>query len=236
MTRTADMDDPKQTLVVCDPNLEMEVRARFPASAEGLDCFVWRRGDWQGRRHLQALLRSRRWDLLFSVYNDYIFTAEDLACCRFSLNFHPALPDWPGVGYDILPLIHRAEEHGATLHRMTARIDNGPVYHCERRSLPRGWNYSQLRRANQLLLLSQFQRFLVGWLQSEDLAAFEAELRCLGESAPAWSTAYCSRGRLRRLLRETWKAEPDLARRLELPRDLNPPSHFHAPARLCKSV
>lgn len=46
---------------------------------------------------------------------------------RASLNFHPAPPEYPGVGCVNFALYEGAEEYGVTCHHMVAQVDSGPI-------------------------------------------------------------------------------------------------------------
>ena len=46
---------------------------------------------------------------------------------REAINFHPAPPDWPGIGSASYALYRGDAEFGVTAHRMTAAIDGGEI-------------------------------------------------------------------------------------------------------------
>lgn len=46
---------------------------------------------------------------------------------REAINFHPATPDWPGIGSASYALYRGDAEFGVTAHRMTATIDGGEI-------------------------------------------------------------------------------------------------------------
>jgi methionyl-tRNA formyltransferase len=46
---------------------------------------------------------------------------------RSAINFHPAPPDWPGIGSASYALYEGDETFGVTAHVMTAKVDSGPI-------------------------------------------------------------------------------------------------------------
>ncbi len=46
---------------------------------------------------------------------------------RAAINFHPASPDYPGIGCVNFALYESAAEYGATCHHMAARVDTGAI-------------------------------------------------------------------------------------------------------------
>ncbi len=46
---------------------------------------------------------------------------------RAAINFHPASPDYPGIGCTNFALYEDAKEYGATCHHMAAKVDTGRI-------------------------------------------------------------------------------------------------------------
>ena len=57
---------------------------------------------------------------------------------REAINFHPAPPDWPGIGSASYALYRGDAEFGVTAHRMTATIDGGEIVRVARFPVERG--------------------------------------------------------------------------------------------------
>jgi methionyl-tRNA formyltransferase len=57
---------------------------------------------------------------------------------REAINFHPATPDWPGIGSASYALYRGDAEFGVTAHRMTATIDGGEIVRVARFPVERG--------------------------------------------------------------------------------------------------
>jgi len=49
-----------------------------------------------------------------------------------AINFHPASPDYPGIGCNNFALYEGAREYGVTCHHMTPRIDTGDIIAVKR--------------------------------------------------------------------------------------------------------
>lgn len=171
---------------------------------------IWRRGDKDGREEARRLILGGRWSLLISFYNDLIFSAGELERVAIPLNIHPATPRLRGVGYDTLPLLDAHGSYGATLHRLTPEIDAGEVIEVMTRPLAGGLAHSDFRPLTQALSLNMLEhscRLLA------PLPSVPAMDRCLAARATAhrehWDHAYVSRCRLRRILDELRRREPE---------------------------
>jgi methionyl-tRNA formyltransferase len=181
-------------LFVGDPNLGRKgfdiLKKRFPRSQS----VIWKKGDKAGREEARRFIRSRRWDLAISFYNDLLFKPEDLAAIDLPLNIHPARPELPGVGYDTIPLIHRHTEHGATLHTMNENIDDGAILHVLERPLPDGLTGKELRARNQKLCLDLLEEAVSKltaakcWREAEEILTHKGNGRDRN-----WSDAYISK-------------------------------------------
>ncbi|MBB1158404.1 formyltransferase family protein [Amycolatopsis dendrobii] len=89
--------------------------------------------DWAREHGVPAAARlgdlPGRPDYLFSITNDVLLRAEDLARPRrMAINLHSSLlPRYAGVHQTTWALLHGATEHGVTWHEMVAEIDAGRV-------------------------------------------------------------------------------------------------------------
>jgi methionyl-tRNA formyltransferase len=117
---------------------------------------LWGFGDAKTKPRIHKAVRAGEWDVLLSVYNDFIFQPEDLASVATPLriNLHPAIPI-AGVGYDTWPLILGHTVHGTTAHFLTPEIDSGRIINVMDRPLSADATYADLRIANQELQLEQ---------------------------------------------------------------------------------
>ena len=83
-------------------------------------------------RHLAAevtdLTRGGEIDFLFNYLSPVIVPERILqSITRAAVNFHPAPPEWPGVGSASFALFEGDESFGVTAHVMTAKVDSGPI-------------------------------------------------------------------------------------------------------------
>lgn len=46
---------------------------------------------------------------------------------KAAFNFHPASPEYPGIGCNNFALYEDAQEYGVTCHHMAAKVDTGPI-------------------------------------------------------------------------------------------------------------
>lgn len=75
---------------------------------------------WQGDYILSYLCR---WVVPLSV----IQSAD-----KGAINFHPASPDYPGIGCNNYALYENASEYGATCHHMASKVDTGEIIAVKR--------------------------------------------------------------------------------------------------------
>jgi methionyl-tRNA formyltransferase len=87
-----------------------------------------RRDDTALPAGLTRALASEQVDFLFNFLAPVIYPGEILKKIRRSaINFHPAPPEWPGVGSASFALYEGDKEFGATAHLMTERVDAGEI-------------------------------------------------------------------------------------------------------------
>lgn len=51
---------------------------------------------------------------------------------KAAFNFHPASPEYPGIGCNNFALYEGTEEYGATCHHMAPQVDTGPIIAVKR--------------------------------------------------------------------------------------------------------
>ncbi|MBI5125197.1 MAG: hypothetical protein HZA70_03070, partial [Planctomycetes bacterium] len=77
-------------------------------------------GWWDGEYIISYL---SRWVVL-----DYLLKKAKIA----TINFHPASPDYPGIGCNNFALYEEVKEYGVTCHHMEPRVDTGKIIAVER--------------------------------------------------------------------------------------------------------
>jgi methionyl-tRNA formyltransferase len=77
---------------------------------------------------------DRRPHYLFSITNELILSADDLAVpTESAINFHSSLlPRYAGVAQTSWAIVNGEREHGVTWHRMTVQVDGGDILVQER--------------------------------------------------------------------------------------------------------
>jgi len=77
-------------------------------------------GWWDGDYIISYL---SRW-----VIPEYLLKKAKIA----AINFHPASPEYPGIGCNNFALYENAKEYGATCHHMSATVDTGGIIDVKR--------------------------------------------------------------------------------------------------------
>ena len=75
---------------------------------------------WEGEYIISYL---SRW-----IVPEYLLRRAKIA----SINFHPASPDYPGIGCTNFALYEEAKEYGVTCHHMVPRVDTGEIIAVKR--------------------------------------------------------------------------------------------------------
>ncbi len=75
-------------------------------------------------------------DYLISYLCPRLLPAPILAAAGLPINFHPAPPEYPGLGCYNFALYDGVAEYGATCHRMVEQIDSGEIYAVRRFPVP----------------------------------------------------------------------------------------------------
>jgi methionyl-tRNA formyltransferase len=119
-------------------------------------------------------LKSWDGDYIISYLSRWVVPEWLLKKARIAaFNFHPASPEYPGIGCNNFALYENAKEYGATCHHMLARVDTGPIIAVKRFPLyPADDVASVLSRtyAFQLVLFYEVMGFI---LAGKDLPASE---------------------------------------------------------------
>jgi len=72
----------------------------------------------------------RRWegDYVISYLSRWVVPADLLSRARkAAINFHPASPEYPGIGCNNFALYENANEYGVTCHHMALKVDTGSI-------------------------------------------------------------------------------------------------------------
>lgn len=158
----------------------------------------------------RAAVSSQPWDIVFSVHNDLVFSARELALMRLPLNLHPAFPILPGIGHDIIPILEQHTEVGVTLHEMMTKIDSGTIFHVDRISLRPNTTRAQLRQMTQSLCLQTLEWAAHVIMQASSIEEARRLLTTRGNGANfTWGTSCRTRKEVARLVENIRKTTPE---------------------------
>ncbi len=77
----------------------------------------------------------RKWegDYIVSYLSRWVIPEDLLRRARkAAINFHPASPEYPGIGCNNFALYENAREYGVTCHHMAAKVDSGKIIAVKR--------------------------------------------------------------------------------------------------------
>lgn len=91
-------------------------------------------GDWGDP--LPESARTWKGDYMISYLSRWKIPQSMLANAKVAaINFHPASPEYPGIGCNNFALYEDAKEYGSTCHHMAAKLDSGPIIAVKRFSV-----------------------------------------------------------------------------------------------------
>lgn len=70
---------------------------------------------------------KKKFDYIFSLYTHIILKKKILENSKVAINFHTALPKYPGSSGVNFALLNNDKFHGITVHHMNEKIDNGKI-------------------------------------------------------------------------------------------------------------
>jgi methionyl-tRNA formyltransferase len=146
---------------------------------------------------LPEAARTWKGDYIISYLSRWVVPSEVLSQAgRAAVNFHPASPDYPGIGCTNFALYENAREYGATCHHMAAQVDTGAIIAVRRFPvLPEDDIASLLKRTYE----NQIALFL-------EIAPLMAQGKTLPSSTEKWSR----RPFTRREFNELFRITPDM--------------------------
>jgi methionyl-tRNA formyltransferase len=78
-------------------------------------------------------IRHWRGDYIISYLCRWVVPVHTIeAAAKGAINFHPASPDYPGIGCNNYALYDNAAEYGATCHYMAGKVDTGKIIAVKR--------------------------------------------------------------------------------------------------------
>ena len=83
-------------------------------------------GDWKDSPPKKLL--EWKGDYIISYLSRWILTPEMINSASVAaINFHPASPDYPGIGCINFALYQNEERYGVTCHHMSEKVDSGSI-------------------------------------------------------------------------------------------------------------
>jgi methionyl-tRNA formyltransferase len=77
-------------------------------------------------------LRDWQGDVIVSYLSRWIVPKRLLRRAKLAINFHPAPPEYPGIGCNNFALYENASQYGATCHHMAEVVDSGQIIGVKR--------------------------------------------------------------------------------------------------------
>lgn len=114
-------------------------------------------GWWDGEYIVSYL---SRW-----VVPEYLINKAKIA----AINFHPASPQYPGIGCNNFALYEEAEEYGVTCHHMAAKVDTGNIIAVKRFPVFQNDDVRSLLSRTYDFQLALFYEVIGGILKDEPL-------------------------------------------------------------------
>jgi methionyl-tRNA formyltransferase len=127
--------------------------------------------DWRGDYLLSYLCR---WVVPVSIIQ---------AAPKGAINFHPASPDYPGIGCTNYALYDNATEYGVTCHHMAKKVDTGKIISVKRFPVFPSDNVNSLLKRTYEFQIVLFYEIIAKILRDEPLP----------ESAEIWTGQHHSR-------------------------------------------
>ena len=146
-----------------------------------------------------AELRGWQGDYIISYLSRWVLPTDLLGRARkAAINFHPASPEYPGIGCTNFALYENAEEYGVTCHHMAGQVDTGQIIAVRRFPIfPEDDVAALLRRTYE----SQIALFLE-----------IAKLMATGRELPASGEKWGRRPFTRQEFNELFKITPEMSR------------------------
>ena len=118
-------------------------------------------------------------DFFLSIFSKLIIRNQFLNSFKFGCyNLHPAvLPYYPGLN-PISGMIFNGEKFvGATLHKMTERIDSGNIIFTKKTKIGKDHNLVQCMRKIEVLSLSILKKFISGVINEKKFNEYSNEIK-----------------------------------------------------------
>lgn len=113
-------------------------------------------------------------DYIISYLSRWVVPATVLGKAKLAaFNFHPASPDYPGIGCNNFALYEDAKEYGVTCHHMAAKVDTGKLIAVKRFPVFPSDNVASILERTYEHMIVLFYEVLSGILKDEPLPELE---------------------------------------------------------------
>ncbi len=116
---------------------------------------------------LPAAIAEWQGGVILSYCSRWIVPKWLLDRASTALNFHPAPPEYPGIGGLNWAIYHGEESFGVTCHHMAERVDSGPIVEVRRFCIPADDHASALfdrtHRQLEAMATAVIWRLARGW-------------------------------------------------------------------------
>jgi methionyl-tRNA formyltransferase len=148
---------------------------------------------------LPADVRAWEGDYIISYLSRWVIPPDLLARARrAAVNFHPASPEYPGIGCTNFALYENAEEYGVTCHHMATQVDSGRIIAVRRFPVTTSDNVGTL-------LQRTYEHQIALFLEI-------APLMAAGQELPASPEKWSRRPFTRREFNELFRITPEMPR------------------------
>lgn len=113
-------------------------------------------GNW-GDPYPQEIINWKG-DIIVSFLSRWIVKENDIKKAKdFAINFHPAPPEYPGIGGYNFAILNRDKTYGVTCHHMAKKVDSGPIIEVLRFPLLDSYGVDSLMDLSHQKLLELFK-------------------------------------------------------------------------------
>ena len=84
-------------------------------------------GEKLNHKNVSRLIYKKEYDYMFFFRSKIILKLNKLRKNCLAINFHPGPPEYRGIGCVNFAILNKEKYYGATAHRMSNKIDNGPI-------------------------------------------------------------------------------------------------------------
>jgi len=110
-------------------------------------------GDTIPERKIDPHIRGA---VLISFLSRWIIPDYILNDAKYAINFHPASPEYPGIGCNNFALYDNAKEYGCTCHHMEPKVDTGMIIDVRKFPVFQTDNVESLLNRTYDIMLGQF--------------------------------------------------------------------------------